>query len=262
VLDQDIDLGDVPVPPELRCRCAHLAIHLCDREPRRSRAPEEGTVGRAGVRAEAEPTVGVGADVTARTTVASSVGLDAEPAEVGGQIADARTGGTRHALDVRRSRSPRERRMLNGTRHGRRRMPYRGRCPRDRPARQRFQEADGWPATKPQETTSARRARGLVERARPFGMSLQFSSSTTVPCPPSAQMLMARLPPGMAASSLTVWLRMRAPVAPNGCQSRCCRRSGSYARSEATEHYRGQSSADVAPSRAPSRGRAPAPRMP
>jgi hypothetical protein len=42
----------------------------------------------------------------------------------------------------------------------------------------------------------------------------QFSSNATVPWPPSAQMLtIARLPLGMAASSFTAWLRMRAPVA-------------------------------------------------
>jgi hypothetical protein len=48
----------------------------------------------------------------------------------------------------------------------------------------------------------------------------QFSSNATVPNPPSAQMLtMARLPCGIAASSFTAWLRMRAPVAANGWPS-------------------------------------------
>jgi hypothetical protein len=46
------------------------------------------------------------------------------------------------------------------------------------------------------------------------------SSSITLPEPPSAQIdTIARLPAGRAASSFTAWLRMRAPVAPNGWPS-------------------------------------------
>src|SRR5262245_13414155 len=45
----------------------------------------------------------------------------------------------------------------------------------------------------------------------------QFSNNATVPSPPSAQMLtIARLPLGIAASSLTAWLKIRAPVAAKG----------------------------------------------
>jgi hypothetical protein len=43
------------------------------------------------------------------------------------------------------------------------------------------------------------------------------SKSATVPTPPSAQMLTIAFDPGvMLESSLIAWLRMRAPVAPNG----------------------------------------------
>ena len=48
----------------------------------------------------------------------------------------------------------------------------------------------------------------------------QCSNSATVPRPPSAQMLtIARLRFGSVASSLTASLKIRAPVAANGCPS-------------------------------------------
>lgn len=49
------------------------------------------------------------------------------------------------------------------------------------------------------------------------GATYTRSSRATVPCPPSAHTeAIARVPAGFGVSSLTAWLRIRAPVAANG----------------------------------------------